>query len=86
MKFDYETKLLGAAKFIEKNFDKEINLDIISKSSFLSAFHFHRLFKAFYGLSPSDYLERIRIENAIYLMNYTRLSIRDISFEVGFKN
>ncbi|HMX35253.1 MAG TPA: AraC family transcriptional regulator, partial [Leptospiraceae bacterium] len=78
--------VLTTRKLSEKNFDKEIQLDTISKSSFLSTFHFHRLFKAFYGISPSDYLERIRIENSIYLMKFTQLALKDIAFEVGFKN
>lgn len=86
MKKSIESQLILAAKFIEKNSEKEINLNSIAKSSFISSFYFHKLFKSYFGVTPIDYLEQTRIKNSIYLMKFTKLSLADISFSVGFKN
>ncbi len=83
---DYKKNIQKIAKFIETNFQEEINLDQLAKKSYISIFHFHRIFKSIIGFTPIDYLERIRIQNAIYLLRYTKLKLGDISFEVGFKN
>lgn len=83
---DYQKSIQKIAKFIETNFQDEINLEQLAKKSYISVFHFHRIFKSIMGYTPIDYLERIRIQNAIYLLKFSKLKLGDISFEVGFKN
>jgi AraC-like DNA-binding protein len=47
--------------FIEDNFEKELNLNLLSRTQHTSKFHLLRLFKKYYGLTPKQYLISKRI-------------------------
>ena len=53
--------VIAARRFIENNFEKELNLDFLSHNHFTSKYHLLRLFKKYYGLTPRQYLIDIRI-------------------------
>ena len=57
-------RIVQAKVFIDENFRNDINVDDISEEARFSKFHFIRLFKRAYGLSPRQYLIRKRIEFA----------------------
>lgn len=61
-------------------------LEAIAKASFISPFHFHRIFKSITNSTPREYMERIRIEKAAHLIQYTNLGIGDIAYDVGYEN
>lgn len=82
----YETNLQMVKNYIHNHLEEELDLEKLSKISFISPFHFHRIFKSYFGFTPIDYLERTRLQAAIHLLKYTKLSVADVSFEVGFKN
>jgi len=44
----------------------------------------YEMFKRTVGLSPNDYLQRLRIEKAEQLLLQTELSVSDVAAEVGF--
>jgi AraC-like DNA-binding protein len=75
--------LILAKKFIDENFCSEIDLQAISGSSFLSKFHFIRLFKRCYGVTPHKYLTEKRMERARRLLASDR-TVTDTCFEIGF--
>ncbi len=72
-------------RFIDDNYDSELNLNKISEDQFLSKYHLLRLFKKYYGLTPRQYLIDKRIEHA---KNYLRngLSVTKTCFAVGFES
>ena len=52
-----------------------------------SSFHFHRIFKALVGESLYEYIHRLRLEKAMYLLRYHRDdSITQIAIECGFSS
>jgi AraC-like DNA-binding protein len=51
----------------------------------MSRFHFLRTFKNVYGISPYQYIKKIKIERAKYLIRETDMSITEIAFAVGFQ-
>jgi len=69
--------------FIERNFAKPLNIDDISEHTGLSKSHLSRKFKSFTGYSPLNYLNKYRIEKAIYLLQHTPKTIKEISADVG---
>jgi AraC-like DNA-binding protein len=52
----------------------------------LSKFHFQRLFKATYGVTPAAYLSRRRVERAQDLLRATNLTVTEVCHAVGFSS
>ena len=50
----------------------------------MSQAHFIRTFRATFGETPHRYLQRRRVERAMFLLRETDRSVTDICFEVGF--
>jgi transcriptional regulator GlxA family with amidase domain len=52
----------------------------------MSRAHFIRSFKQTFGETPHRYLQRRRVERAIYLLRTTDRAVTDICIEVGFSS
>ena len=52
----------------------------------LSPFHFMRVFKATFGVTPHVYLSQCRVEQAKFLLQRTELSVTQICLETGFES
>lgn len=76
--------VIGTRSYIENNFDKKLNLDLLSHIRFTSKFHLLRLFKKYYGQTPKQYLIDKRIEQS---KNYLKMgrSVSDTCYSVGFE-
>jgi AraC-like DNA-binding protein len=72
--------------FIHNNFERDISLGDISKFVFLSPSYFIRAFKEETGMSPINFLLKVRIDRAKELLADTGLKISDIALSVGFSN
>jgi AraC-like DNA-binding protein len=71
--------------YINNNFDKELNLNLLSHIRFVSKFHLLRLFKRYYGQTPKQYLTDKRIERAKELLGQGT-NVTETCFEIGFDN
>lgn len=80
-------ELIGISiNFIHTNFERDISLGDIARFVFLSPSYFTRAFKEETGVSPINYLLKVRIERAKELLADTSLKISDIALSVGFSN
>jgi len=80
------TKQIKAAKlYIDTHFSDEINLDKIAGKALVSKFHFIRVFKKYYGRTPHQYLQEVRIEMAKKIL-LKRKSIDEVCNAIGFKS
>lgn len=57
-------RVVHAKMFIDKNFAESLDLNLVSDEAAFSKFHFIRLFKKIYGLTPHLYLRKVRLDNA----------------------
>ena len=79
------TDICGKAKdYIDKNYQKDINLDSFASSFHVSKYYFARIFKEYTGLAPMKYLLFVRMSAAKALLSRTHLSIAKIAYEVGY--
>lgn len=64
--------------------DQDLTLKDLARASYLSPFHFARLFKKLTGVTPHNYLAQIRIEQAKHLLGDANLSITEVGSRVGY--
>jgi AraC-like DNA-binding protein len=83
---DVYQKIVSAKIFMDENFDQPLDLNIISRHSCISRFHFHRLFTRIYRKTPHRYLTQKRIDNAKQLLGENELSVSEICNNVGFES
>ena len=76
-------QVIQSKRFIENEFSKNISLDDIASEAFFSKFHFIRLFKNHYGITPYQYLKEIRIAKAKSLLR-AGMTAREVCNSVGF--
>ncbi|MCX7841538.1 MAG: AraC family transcriptional regulator [Clostridia bacterium] len=72
--------------YINNNFERDISLGDIARFVFLSPSYFTRAFKDETGISPINYLLKVRIERAKELLTETDTKISTIALNVGFSN
>lgn len=75
--------LKKALVHLETNFHRKIGVDELSDITHLSSSHFQRIFKLNIGISPTRYLQGLRIEKAKELITF-RDSFTNIAYDTGF--
>ncbi|WP_248924642.1 helix-turn-helix domain-containing protein [Paenibacillus hamazuiensis] len=73
-----------SVRYIELNYERIGSLDEMADVAGLSKFHFLRQFRRFTGLTPLEYLNKLRIEKAAGLLRTTELTLDEIAASVGF--
>jgi AraC-like DNA-binding protein len=78
-------QIIRSKKFIDDNYTNNISLDDIAGEAFFSKFHFIRLFKKYYGVTPHQYLTRVRVAGSKKLLQ-SGMAISTVCYEVGFES
>lgn len=76
-------QIVRAKLYIDANLSKSIDLEAIADEAAFSKFHFTRLFKKVYGVTPHQYLTYVRVEKAKELLRAGDTVARTC-FSVGF--
>jgi AraC family transcriptional regulator len=79
-------RLSRAMDVLRSGFCGQISLDQLAAEASLSKYHFLRLFRTAYGLSPYQYIQHLRIEKARVLLAGSVISITDLAGLLGFDN
>lgn len=77
--------VIGTRHFINNNYNKLLNLDLLSKISYTSKFHLIRIFKRYYGQTPKQYLIDRRLEKSKELLIKGQ-SITETCYDIGFES
>ena len=72
--------------FKNVHYNEDINLETIANIVHLNPSYFSSIFKKEVGVSFSNYLNKIRIEQSKLLLKNTDSSIVEIALEVGFED
>lgn len=73
-------------QFIEDNYYQDIDVKDVANSVHLSYSHLSRLFKNWVGETVSQYIKKVRLKKAAYLLKCTDKDIASIAREVGFNS
>ena len=79
-----DRRIRRSVELMHTQLDQDLTLKAIAAASYLSTFHFARLFKKLTGSSPHNYLAGIRATRAQLLLAETDLSIAEIAARVGY--
>ncbi len=83
---DADDVLHQARRYIETNFDSQLNLAEVAGKVGLSSSYFSRSFKKKFGISFSDYLNQLRLDKARRLLRNSRKNISEIAAETGYND
>jgi AraC-like DNA-binding protein len=77
-------RMLRARDAIDRAYAEPLDIPALAAVAHVSAAHFIRIFKSTFGETPHRYLQRRRVERAMFLLRESRRSVTDICLEVGF--
>ncbi len=86
--YQAEDKFITQIKdFIVQNLNEhQLNGDIIGDEVGLSRVHLHRKIKALTNLSTSEFIKKIRLEQATKLLKTGQFNVSEVAYEAGFSS
>ena len=79
-----DRRIRRSVELMYTQLDQDLSLKDVAAASYLSPFHFARLFKKITGSTPHNYLAGIRSTRAQRLLAESDLSITEIAARVGY--
>lgn len=79
-----DSYLHGVIEFVEKNISKQLEVKELAKIAKLSETYFFTMFKNKFGISPNQYINKVKLLKAKELMLYSDLNVTQISELLGF--
>src|SRR5262249_31991141 len=71
---------------MDRAYAEPLDVPAVAAIAFISPAHFSRTFRAVFGETPHRYLQRRRVERAMFLLRETDRSITDVCLDVGFSS
>ncbi len=81
---DLNRRLLRARDAMDRAYAEPLDIRAVAAVACLSDAHFIRSYRACFGETPHRYLQRRRVERAMFLLRETDRSITDVCLDVGF--
>src|SRR5919202_768593 len=79
-------RLLRARDAMDRTFAQPLDVPTLARVAHVAEAHFIRTFRATFGETPHQYLQKRRVERSMFLLRETDLSVTDICFDVGFNS
>lgn len=76
--------LLRARDAMDRRFAEPLDVPALARIALCSEAHFSRTFRDTFGETPHRYLQRRRIERAMFLLRHTERPVTDVALDVGF--
>jgi AraC-like DNA-binding protein len=77
-------RLLRARDHMDRTYAEPLDVATTARIALMSEAHFIRTFRQTFGETPHRYLQRRRVERAMFLLRETDRSVTEICFDVGF--
>lgn len=81
-----QQKIKQAIAYIQENYDRDLNMAVVSNHISMNYSLFSALFKEYTGSNFVNYLKGIRMEEAKRLLAETDMRIIEISAKIGYEN
>ncbi len=81
---DSNRRMLRARDAMDRRYAEPLDVPTLARIAHVSEAHFIRTFRATFGETPNRYLQRRRVERAMFLLRSGDRSVTDICMDVGF--
>ncbi len=81
---DTNRRMLRARDMMDRAYAEPLDIAALARVAVVSPAHFIRTFRATFGETPHRYLQRRRVERAMFLLRHNARPITEICWEVGF--
>ncbi len=81
-----DTEILRIQEFIEKHATEKLVVTALSQQAAMAERTFIRRFKAATGNTPSEYIQRVKVESAKNRLEEDRESIKEIGYRTGYED
>jgi transcriptional regulator GlxA family with amidase domain len=81
---DLNRRMLRARDAMDRAYAQPLDIAALATIANVSEAHFIRTFRATFDETPHRYLQRRRVERAMFLLRATVRSVTDICLDVGF--
>jgi AraC-like DNA-binding protein len=81
---DVNRAMLRVRDAIDRDYASELDVEAMAGIAAVSPAHLIRTFRRVFGETPHRYLQRRRVERAMFLLRSTQASVTDVCFSVGF--
>ena len=71
-------------EYIEAHLSEEITLAGLAQASLFSPWHSYRLFRAHLGLTPAEYVRRLRLPRSAMRLRAEHVRVVDVAADLGF--
>ena len=78
--------MLRARDAMDRAYAEPLDVPTLARIAHVSEAHFIRTFRATFGETPHRYLQRRRVERAMFLLRCTDRRVTDICMAVGFSS
>ena len=76
--------MLRARDAMDRTYAEPLDIPALARFTIVSEAHFIRTFRNTFGETPHRYLQRRRVERAMFLLRESQRPITDICLDVGF--
>lgn len=80
----YHQRIERVVGFLNDHVNNHPSLKMLAEVAAISPFHFHRVYRAVTGETPSGTLRRLRLARACHLLEDSRKSVTQVAFDVGY--
>ncbi|WP_346769264.1 helix-turn-helix transcriptional regulator [Planctomonas sp. JC2975] len=78
--------LLRARNHMDRRYAEPLDVQQLAALAYMTRAHFIREFKRVFGETPYRYLQRRRVERAMFLLRHGEASVTDVCMAVGFSS
>ncbi|MGC1212544.1 MAG: AraC family transcriptional regulator [Micromonospora sp.] len=78
--------MLRARDVMDRSYAEPLDVPALARIAHVSEAHFIRTFRATFGETPHRYLQRRRVERAMYLLVQTDQPVTEVCYAVGFSS
>ena len=71
-------------EYIEKHLRENISFADVAKASLFSPWHARRLFLEYTGITPSEYIRKLRLKQSALKLRDEDVNILDVALDSGF--